>query len=662
MESENMAIILSKLKQRLSSKQKLRHIKNSLEDDIKSIKHKLNGNSRINKESIIQETWPVLTESEKKEKHRELLLRNDLLELHKINGNEPLISVIIFNGYSKDMLLGFNDQSGYQNNEIILIVSDEDKKPLIDDFQGLNLKIVTYNGYESEILNQTANYANGDYILFLNGQTETTFGWLNQLVKTAVQSNSTMIGTKIIYGNVPTSEEGNDYSYRIMSTGIGFRTGADGIYEPYNFDEGCEPLIDGLQSTEPRAAVSINGMLVKRDVFQLVKGFTHQPSPYKEADLCLKIHEKGYAIVYNPNSILIMNDMSVDQGTDPEFKDLNYQKTFKQRWQTYLIKNVLLDKLDGNKIFSNKALKLTFLVTEKGNGVSAGDYFTALEFGEFLAKFGWEINYLAKNGPEYWYEVDETVDVVISLLDIFDPRRIKCSNSSLIKIAWPRNWFDRWISHPGFKTYDIILTPSKTSAKYVKEHTGLTPFIMPLATNSDRFNTNITPKKEYICDYCFTGSYWKYAREIEQMLDPETLPYTFKLYGKNWENSDKFKKYYYGFVKYSKLPEIYASTKLVIDDANNATKRYGSVNSRVYDAIAAGAMVITNGNLGAEEIFGGELPVFKSKDELNGLIDHYLKNEEERLFKVDKLQKIVLERHSYKNRAETLKKILKEQF
>jgi spore maturation protein CgeB len=226
-------------------------------------------------------------------------------------------------------------------------------------------------------------------------------------------------------------------------------------------------------------------------------------------------------------------------------------------------------------------------------------------------------------------------------------------------VGWPRNWFDRWISHPGFRSYDIILVPSTTASKYVEENTGIKSFIMPLATNSDRFDSQITPKEEYICDYCFTGSYWNYDREIEQMLDPKGLPYKFKLYGKNWDNSEKFKEYYHGFVNYTNLPEVYASTKLVIDDANNATKQYGSVNSRVYDALAAGAMVITNGKAGAEEIFNGELPVFSSKDELNELINHYLKNEEERIMKIKRLQKIVLENHSYDNRAFELKKILK---
>lgn len=310
----------------------------------------------------------------------------------------------------------------------------------------------------------------------------------------------------------------------------------------------------------------------------------------------------------------------------------------------------------------NKPLKIAFIVTENGTGASAGDYFTALEFGESLKKFGCEICFLSRKGSNYWYEIDNDVDVLISLLDIYDPRRIRSRNKSLIKIAWPRNWFDRWISNPGFSSYDIVLAPSKISCDYIRKNTGIEPFLMPLATNSTRFNEQTECFKEYLCDYCFTGSFWKYPRDIEEILDPDSMPYAFKLYGKNWENNDKFKKYYQGFISYTDLPRVYASTKIVVDDANNATKKYGSVNSRIYDAIASGTLVVTNGVLGVKEMFNDELPVYNNKKELNHLIEYYMSNEDERRSKVDELQRLILEKHTYDNRARTLIKILNQEY
>ena len=337
------------------------------------------------------------------------------------------------------------------------------------------------------------------------------------------------------------------------------------------------------------------------------------------------------------------------------------------KYDTYLFKRKITNfNLNNSKVKENKSLKddkpfqIAFAVTEAGKDASAGDYFTALELGEGLKKFGWEISFLPRNGKGYWYEVDVEVDVIISMLDNFDPRRIRSSNNELIKIAWPRNWFDRWVSNPGFKNYNMVLAPSKIALEYIEKRSEKKPTLFPIATNPLRFNDNITLKKEYLCDYCFTGSYWNDPREIMEMLEPDKIPYEFKLFGKNWEKIDKFKKYYQGFISYSNMPKVYASTKIVIDDANKATKKYGAVNSRVFDALACGTLVLTNGKKGAEDTFKGKLPVFNTKIELNNLIEYYLSNEDERITKIKELQKFVLLNHTYGNRADTLKEKLEQ--
>jgi len=309
---------------------------------------------------------------------------------------------------------------------------------------------------------------------------------------------------------------------------------------------------------------------------------------------------------------------------------------------------------------NSETFKIAIYVSETGENASKGDYFTAMELGDGLNKLGYEVIFLPKNGLNYWYELSEDVDAVISMLDIFDPRRIKTNNSALIKIAWPRNWFDRWIINPGFKNYDIILVPSITSKEYIVNKTDKKPILFPIATNPDRFNGSVPQKKEFLCDYCFTGSYWNSPRDIIGMLEPDKLPYTFKLYGKNWDEIPKFKEYLQGFVNYTKLPQIYASTKIVVDDSNMATKNFGAVNSRVFDALACGTLVITNGVKGADETFNGKLPVFTSKKELNDLITYYLSNDHERKVLTAELQKFVLENHTYINRAQTFKKCLDE--
>ena len=70
--------------------------------------------------------------------------------------------------------------------------------------------------------------------------------------------------------------------------------------------------------------------------------------------------------------------------------------------------------------------------------------------------------------------------------------------------------------------------------------------------------------------------------------------------------------------------------KIVIDDANHVTAPWGSVNSRVFDALAAGALVISNGHLGVAETFGAAFPTFSTAADLRTLLKHYLDNDDKR--------------------------------
>lgn len=329
-----------------------------------------------------------------------------------------------------------------------------------------------------------------------------------------------------------------------------------------------------------------------------------------------------------------------------------------------------LSEQDGKQSLNNKLkgmsldhpLKIALVVTEVGEDASAGDYFTASELGNSLKEFGWEITFLPKEGPGNWYYVPGDVDILISMLESYDPGKIKSRNKALIKIAWARNWFDRWVNSSYLKKFDLVFASSLTACRFIQEETGIKANLLPIATNPERFNDSVRAREEYKNDYCFTGSYWDDPRDIVEFLEPEALPYDFKLFGKNWDEFEKFKAYYQGFVEYSQLPEIYASSKIIIDDANRGSKRFGAVNSRVYDALASGTLVITNGEIGAKETFEGKLPYYHSKESLNELIKFYLTNDKARNSKIKELQEIVMENHTYKIRAQTLKKVLIQEY
>ncbi len=300
-------------------------------------------------------------------------------------------------------------------------------------------------------------------------------------------------------------------------------------------------------------------------------------------------------------------------------------------------------------------------VTDAGPGVAYGDYFTAMELAVELENSGYQVLFLKRHSGDWYYEAARC-EVVISLLESFNPKevRLRDSASKPFFVAWARNWFDRWAESKGIYCYDLILASSETAATFLGNKTGLTVEVFPLATSVDRFHQEIGDVG-YQRDLCFTGSYWFKSREIEKLLDTRKLDnYRFDIFGENWESSDKFRLFWRGFRNYEDLPEVYRTTKIVLDDANFATKPYGAVNSRVFDALASGALVLTNGCLGAQETFEGSLPTYSSSDELHQQINYFLNNEEARIAKVSDLQYLVLERHTYRQRVSRLLQLLKQ--
>jgi hypothetical protein len=302
--------------------------------------------------------------------------------------------------------------------------------------------------------------------------------------------------------------------------------------------------------------------------------------------------------------------------------------------------------------------RIGFAVSDHSPETVAGDFFTAMELAEALRReFGCKTQFLSRrNAVNTWYDVDG-LDCLIVMLDDYDLERIYNASDKLITIAWMRNWFDRWATRPWIGHYSVHLCSSEKARDYFQGKTDQESAVFRLATNPDRFNPRVEAVESYSSDYCFTGNFWGSSREIES-FNPGKLPYQFALYGSGWEQHEQFKSYYRGKLPYPEMSRVYASSKILIDDANSATKQWGSVNSRVFDALASGLLVITNGKIGTDEVFGNLLPTYESTEDLIGQLRRHLETFEQCEELVTALQETVSQSHTYKKRAHELQSIL----
>jgi len=276
-------------------------------------------------------------------------------------------------------------------------------------------------------------------------------------------------------------------------------------------------------------------------------------------------------------------------------------------------------------------------------------------------ELGWDSVLLGRNEKDRdWYDV-AGLGCLIVLLESYDIRKLQSAGPGPLKIAWIRNWTDQWISKPWFGHYDVVLCSSEIARRYIADKSGRDSSIFRIASNVSRFNAKVKPVPELKSDYCFTGNFWGARRKIEA-LAPSEIPYEFALFGKGWQGHRQFAEYWRGSLPYERLPAVYRSTAVLIDDANHVTAPWGSVNSRVFDALACGTLVLTNGREGAREVFGEKLPTWSTMAELKQRLIHFLDHPTEREALAGELRQLVCREHSYEARAAQLREVLTAEF
>ena len=595
-----------------------------------------------------------------------LNLQKDYIQSDEIK-ERPLVSIIVVNHNGKSHLETFFksiiENVKYNAIEIIVVDNASEDKSLevIDNYLNkLEIRVIKNLSNEtySKANNQGVELSKGEYLLFANNDIEVFEGWLEELLITCINNKKAgAVGSLLFYPECPKDSLNKDKSFTIQHCGIKFNKTEERII-PYNYLNGKSPY-DGIKEITSIAGVTGASLMIHRNKFFQVGGFTEEyVYGYEDVDFSLKLLKKGYINYIVPSSRAYhfeFGTQSKQKSSDVSKRRLNNISIFKSRWEKWLEKQYNNSVFDGDKRFFDTKIKVAFVVTEAGDDVTAGDYFTAMEFGEAMKNRGWEIEFLKRKGPEDWYQVSDDVDILIALLEAYDVRKVKCNNKKLVTVAWARNWFERWASQPFIDDYTYVAASSEVACEYMEGIIGKKVHLLKIGSNEERFTLNKVESQDLKCDYCFTGSYWNDPREIIDMLNPQKYPeYKFNIYGANWDKIDKFAPYNKGFVSYATMPKIYASTKIVIDDANRVTKPFGSVNSRVFDALCSGVLVITNGLLGAQYTFNNLLPTYSNEKELHDLITYYLTHEEERKELVKKLQTEVLEHHTYDTRVNEL--------
>lgn len=199
--------------------------------------------------------------------------------------------------------------------EVILVddCSEESTAKVLAELPGIRYVRQPVNGGFIASCNRGANEAAGEYLLFLNNDTQLLPDWMDHLYETfKARAAVGLVGSQLIYPNGQLQE----------AAGIIWRDGA-----VWNYGRGCNRLLPEFNYLRPVDYCSGASIMVPRTLFFEVGCFDtyYSPAYAEDADLGLKIRQAGYQVLYQPASRVVHCE-GISSGTDSNKGVKAYQK------------------------------------------------------------------------------------------------------------------------------------------------------------------------------------------------------------------------------------------------------------------------------------------------------------------------------------------------
>lgn len=212
------------------------------------------------------------------------------------DSDEPLISIIIPSGGNIKMLKAcvesIRTKSSYKNYEIIVVYNSkkEETKKLLEI---LKHKILIYDKpfNFSKINNFAVQQASGEYVIFLNDDTQVISpDWMEKMLEHSIKPTVGVVGVLLFYLNDTIQHAG-------VLIGVGGIT-SHAFEGLTRIGSGYKGLVRTVREC---SAVTGACMMIKKKLFEQVGGFDEKLAySFNDVDLCLRLREKGYFIIYTP--------------------------------------------------------------------------------------------------------------------------------------------------------------------------------------------------------------------------------------------------------------------------------------------------------------------------------------------------------------------------
>jgi GT2 family glycosyltransferase len=296
---------------------------------------------RIKKVHFLKRLERSVRKRRKKLLHRDVVTiptrtrtNDELISLAKriqiLKSESPKVSIIIpvygQIDYTLECLKSIGDYPPNVQFETIVVndYSTDSTQSILEHVEGIRLINNAKNVGFIQSSNAGAHTAKGEYLYFLNNDTQVTQGWMDELLLTFQRFPGTgLVGSKLVYPDGTLQEAG----------GIIWQDGS-----AWNFGRNQDaelPIYNYAREVDYCSGASI---MVPTALFRELEGFDEHylPAYCEDSDLALKIRDKGYRVIYQPASVIIHFE-GISSGIDTSSGVKSYQvknmKKVYEKWK-----------------------------------------------------------------------------------------------------------------------------------------------------------------------------------------------------------------------------------------------------------------------------------------------------------------------------------------